>query len=82
MILLKSEHPEYETAARTVARTMGGELVVTDPVRLGVELLVRWAHGTETERRVSTPAAPLPAPAAAARPGASRRRRADRRMGG
>ncbi|MGB7124395.1 MAG: hypothetical protein WBE40_06030, partial [Thermoplasmata archaeon] len=54
VILLKSEHPEYEVAARTIARTMGGELVVTDPVRLGVELLVRWAHGTETERRVAS----------------------------
>lgn len=82
MILLKSEHPEYEPAARAVARTMGGELVVTDPVRLGVELLVRWAHGTETERRVSAPVAPTPAPTVATRPGAPRRRRADRRMGG
>jgi Mg-chelatase subunit ChlD len=82
VILLKSEHPEYETAARTVTRTMGGELVVTDPARLGVELLVRWAHGTETERRVSTPGPPPPAVAPTARPGPSRRRRADRRMGG
>ena len=82
MILLKSEHPEYEAAARTVARTMGGELVVTDPVRLGVELLVRWAHGTETERRVSASAAPaLPVPAAS-RPAGARRRKKDRRMGG
>ncbi|MGA8275172.1 MAG: vWA domain-containing protein, partial [Thermoplasmata archaeon] len=51
VVLLKSAHPEYETAARTIARTLGGELVVTDPGRLGVELLVRWAHGVETERR-------------------------------
>jgi Mg-chelatase subunit ChlD len=81
MILLKSEHPEYEPAARSIARTMGGELVVTDPVRLGVELLVRWAHGAEVERKVSSP--PLPrsrAPPAAA--AARKRRRADRRMGG
>ncbi|MGI0155379.1 MAG: vWA domain-containing protein, partial [Thermoplasmata archaeon] len=82
VILLKSEHPEYETAARTVARTMGGELVVTDPVHLGVELLVRWAHGTETERRVATPV-PVPPPTpSASRSGGARRRRADRRMGG
>jgi Mg-chelatase subunit ChlD len=33
VILLKSEHPEYEPAARSIARTMGGDLVVTDPVR-------------------------------------------------
>jgi hypothetical protein len=82
VILLKSEHPEYETAARAVARTLSGELVVTDPVHLGVELLVRWAHGTETERRGSTPTPSAPAPAVGTRPGASRRRRADRRMGG
>lgn len=81
VILLKSEHPEYETAARTIARTMGGDLVVTDPARLGVELLVRWAHGTETERRMTNPSAP-PAPAPVGRPGVARRRRADRRMGG
>jgi Mg-chelatase subunit ChlD len=81
MILLKSAHPEYEPAARAIARTMGGELVVTDPVRLGVELLVRWAHGTETERRVAPPTtSPAPAPTLAG--GARRRRRADRRMGG
>ncbi|MGA8303782.1 MAG: hypothetical protein WA691_03970 [Thermoplasmata archaeon] len=82
MILLKSEHPEYETAARTIARTMGGELVVTDPVRLGVEILVRWAHGTETERRVSGAPPPPPTPAPAVRGAGPRRRRADRRMGG
>ena len=81
VILLKSEHPEYEPAARAIARTMGGELVVTDPVHLGVELLVRWAHGTETERRVSSPPPPTPPPPSAPA-GARRRRRADRRMGG
>ncbi len=80
VILLKSEHPEYEVAARAIARTLSGELVVTDPARLGVELLVRWAHGTETERRVATPTA-APAPRPVPRPG-TRRRRADRRMGG
>ena len=81
MILLKSDHPEYEAAARALTRTMGGNLVVTDPGRLGVELLIRWAHGTETERRVAAPAAPVatPPPSAAR---AARRRRADRRMGG
>ena len=81
MILLKSEHPEYEPAARSIARTMGGELVVTDPVRLGVELLVRWAHGAEVERKVASPPLAPPAPAAAPA-GARKRRRADRRMGG
>ena len=79
VILLKSEHPEYETAARTVARTMGGDLVVTDPVRLGVELLVRWAHGSQVERRVIPPAASAAPAPVVPRP---KRRRADRRMGG
>ena len=81
MILLKSEHPEYEAAARAIARTIGGDLVVTDPGHLGVELLVRWAHGTETERRL---VAPAPAPTVRPPTGGAkgRRRRADRRMGG
>ena len=82
MILLKSDHPEYETAARALTRTLGGELVVTEPSHLGVELLVRWAHGTETVRRVATPPA-APAPVTPPSPrGRGRRRRADRRMGG
>jgi Mg-chelatase subunit ChlD len=80
MILLKSEHPEYEAAARALTRTLNGELVVTEPANLGVELLVRWAHGTETARRVTTALPPVPvSPPPAAR---TRRRRVDRRMGG
>ena len=78
VLLLRSPHPEYEAAARSIARTLGGEMVVTDPGRLGVELLVRWAHGTEVERRVTAPAPPPPPPSAAR----GRRRRGDRRMGG
>jgi Mg-chelatase subunit ChlD len=80
VILLRSDHPEYERAARAIARTLGGEMVVTDPDRLAVELLVRWSHGTETERRVAEPSSAPAEPVARARPG--RRRRADRRMGG
>jgi len=81
VLLLKSEHPEYEPAARAIARTLRGEMVVTDPGRLGVELLVRWAHGEETERHLVTtgPVAPLPTPPVGAR---ARRKKADRRMGG
>jgi hypothetical protein len=80
LLLLKSDHPEYEVAARQIARTMGGDLLVTDPGRLGIELLVRWARGIEVERRVSAP--PTPAPPAPTPAGPRRRRRADRRMGG
>jgi uncharacterized protein with von Willebrand factor type A (vWA) domain len=80
MILLKSEHPEYEVAARRIARTVGGTLVVTEPHRLGVELLVRWAGGLETVRAAPpTAAGPAPAPPPVGR---GKRRRADRRMGG
>ncbi len=81
VLLLRSEHPEYEVAARSIARTLGGEMVVTEPSHLGVELLVRWAHGTETERRVVTPAPVVPTPREPG-PGKGRRKRADRRMGG
>ncbi len=80
VVLLRSDHPEYEVAARSLARTLTGELVVTDPSRLGVELLVRWAHGVETERRVESP--PPPIPAVPERAGRGRARRRDRRMGG
>ncbi len=80
MILLRSEHPEYEVAAREITRTAGGSLVVTDPGRLGVELLVRWAGGSETTQRpvANAPEGP-PAPAPAAK---GKKRKADRRMGG
>jgi Mg-chelatase subunit ChlD len=82
MILLKSEHPEYELAARSIARTVGGDLVVTDPGHLGVELLVRWAHGTETERRMVAPPTPVAPVRTGAPAGKGRRKKADRRMGG
>jgi len=81
IILLKSDHPEYEAAARSLAQTLGGEMVVTEPTRLGIELLVRWAHGTQVEQRPRLPPPP-PLPSAAARGPRSRRRRSDRRMGG
>jgi Mg-chelatase subunit ChlD len=82
MILLKSEHPEYEAAARAITRTLNGELVVTDPQHLGVELLIRWTRGSETVRRVATPAPIVPRPRGTPASAQGRRRRADRRMGG
>lgn len=82
MILLKSAHPEYEAAARAITRTLNGELVVTDPQRLGVELLIRWTRGTETVRRGAPPEPAVVARVGPTPTGKGRRRRADRRMGG
>jgi Mg-chelatase subunit ChlD len=91
MVLLRSDHPEYERAARLLTRQLQGELIVTDPSHLGVELLVRWAGGTETVRAPPPGGAPAGAPSAAPPPapsppgvgrGRGRRRRTDRRMGG
>ena len=83
MILFRSAHPEYEAAAREIARSLAGELIVTSPQDLGVELLVRWARGgTESVRVPAVPSArpaATPPPRPRGRPG---RRRADRRMGG
>ncbi|HTT26308.1 MAG TPA: VWA domain-containing protein, partial [Thermoplasmata archaeon] len=81
ILLLRSTHPEYEVAARKIAERLQGELVITDPQHLGVELLIRWIGGTETVRRApAAPVLPVPRPP----PGTSkgRRRKADRRMGG
>jgi Mg-chelatase subunit ChlD len=81
ILLLRSEHPEYEVAARKLAERLQGELVITDPQHLGVELLIRWVGGTETIRRAPARAAmPVPRPP----PGTpkARKRKADRRMGG
>jgi uncharacterized protein with von Willebrand factor type A (vWA) domain len=86
LVLIRSEHPEYEVAAREIAKTLEGTLVVTDPNRLGVELLVRWIGRTETVRQPV--AAPVPS-GGGARPSApvpgkprAKRRKVDRRMGG
>ncbi|HEV2318011.1 MAG TPA: hypothetical protein VGV89_10645 [Thermoplasmata archaeon] len=87
MVLLRSQHPEYEKAARLLTRELHGELVVTDPTRLGFELLVRWAGGTETVRapRPIEGAPPEDGPRAGGAPAEvatkPRRRKADRRMG-
>ncbi|MCI4317155.1 MAG: hypothetical protein L3J96_01330, partial [Thermoplasmata archaeon] len=83
MVLLKSDHPEYEVAARKITRTLSGDLIITDPQHLGVELLVKWAGGTETTRR-APPGSAAPTstgPGGAPKPPGARRRKADRRMG-
>jgi Mg-chelatase subunit ChlD len=79
-ILLKSDHPEYELAARRIAQTLAGSLVVTEPEHLGVELLIRWAGGGETLRRPVE--GPAPAVPSVPPPSQGKRRRLDRRMGG
>jgi uncharacterized protein with von Willebrand factor type A (vWA) domain len=84
LVLIRSDHPEYEAAAREIARTLEGTLVVTDPNRLGVELLVRWIGRTETVRKpvvAAAPESPRTPPPATAKP-KGKRRKADRRMGG
>jgi len=81
ILLLRSEHPEYEVAARKLAERLQGELIITDPQHLGVELLVRWIGGVETVQRApGAPTTPVAVPRAP--PGKGRRRRTDRRMGG
>jgi uncharacterized protein with von Willebrand factor type A (vWA) domain len=82
MVLIKSANPEYEKAARLLTHQLNGELVVTEPQRLGIELLVRWASGKEQTRRA--PAEPGTTPVVTTPAGAkgAKRRRRDRRMGG
>ncbi|HEV2429306.1 MAG TPA: hypothetical protein VGV64_05615 [Thermoplasmata archaeon] len=82
MILLRSEHPEYEAAAREIARTLSGSMVVTDPSRLGVELLIRWTGAGETVRRAPPEAAGGASPTVGKPRDRGRKRRVDRRMGG
>jgi Mg-chelatase subunit ChlD len=81
ILLLRSEHPEYEVAARKLAERLQGELIITDPQRLGVELLIRWVGGTETIRRAPA-AAPIPVPRPPPGTAKAKKRKADRRMGG
>lgn len=84
LLLLKSEHPEYEKAARLLTRALRGELIVTEPRRLAFEMLVRWAGGAEVTRapRGTTSGEREVAPIPASPPSGPRRRKADRRMGG
>jgi Mg-chelatase subunit ChlD len=80
MVLIKSPNPEYEKAARLLAHQLNGELVVTEPQRLGIELLVRWASGKEQTRRARPETGPVPVTTPSGPKGPKRRRR-DRRMG-
>jgi Mg-chelatase subunit ChlD len=81
MVLIKSPNPEYEKAARLLTHQLNGELVVTEPQRLGIELLVRWASGKEQIRHAAPGSGPAPV-ATTPGPKGPKRRRRDRRMGG
>ena len=82
ILLLRSEHPEYEVAARKLAERLQGELIITDPQRLGVELLIRWIGGVETVRKAPGAAAsPSERPMTTPATGKGRRKKVDRRMG-
>jgi Mg-chelatase subunit ChlD len=53
LVLLRSENPAYEVAARELARTLQGKMIVTDPQRLAFELLMRFTEGQVLERTPS-----------------------------
>ena len=84
LVLIKSQNPDYERAARLLTHQLHGELVVTEPQRLGFELLVRWASGKEQTRHPRPESGPPPVATTtpAAGPTGAKRRRRDRRMGG
>jgi Mg-chelatase subunit ChlD len=88
LVLLKSDNPTYEKAARTLANVLKGYVVVTDPRRLAFELLVRFSSDRVVETEMSdshpeTPRVPVASPAEVmARSGTSRERRKARRQTG
>ncbi|MDE1820570.1 MAG: VWA domain-containing protein [Euryarchaeota archaeon] len=94
IVLLKSEDPSFEKAARALARVLGGSVVITDPRRLAFELLVRFIGDQPMERAApagpSEPTAPHPPAASASAPtvgvsvpgGTARDRRKARRASG
>ncbi len=69
LVLLKSEDPTFERAARSIARVLGGTVVITDPKRLAFELLVRFVGQQPQER--APPAGPAEPAAARLEPGPS-----------
>jgi Mg-chelatase subunit ChlD/flagellar motility protein MotE (MotC chaperone) len=65
VVLLKSDNPTYEKAARDLTRVLKGSVVMTDPRRLAFELLVRFAGDSVVEKEMATeedrkPKAPRP----------------------
>lgn len=53
LVLLKSDNPAYEKAARDLARVLRGSVVVTDPRRLAFELLIRFAGQSVVEQAMA-----------------------------
>lgn len=86
LVLLKSDNPAYEKAARTLANVLKGYVVVTDPRRLAFELLVRFGSDRVVEMemgeaRPTEPKGPtMSAAESMARGGSSRERRKARRQ--
>ncbi len=86
VVLLKSDNPTYERAARDLARVLRGSVAVTDPRRLAFELLIRFAGQSVVEQHVVAPEesrAPGPKPSIAetmARGTTSKDRRRARRQ--
>lgn len=83
IVLLKSNDPAFEKAARELARVLGGSVVITDPKRLAFELLVRFVGERPRERAAPSgpdepplaPRAPTSLPPAAQRGGDNARAR-------
>ncbi len=92
LVLLKSDDPSFEKAARAIARVLGGSVVITDPKKLAFELLVRFVGGQPHERAApvgpAEPPSKSPGPSSSSPPaslagGTARdRRRARRATGG
>lgn len=86
LVLMKSDNPAYERAARDIAQVLHGSVVVTDPRRLAFELLVRFAGQSVVEREMVSaselpPTGPKPSVAEMmARSGSARERRRARRQ--
>jgi Mg-chelatase subunit ChlD len=54
VVLLRSDNPAYERAARDLTRVLKGSVVLTDPKRLAFELLVRFAGDSVVEKEIAT----------------------------
>ena len=86
LVLLKSQNPAYETAAREIAQVLHGTVVITDPGRLAFQLLLRFTGSSVVEKRppaetASPPAGGIPSWAPGPARNARERRRERRARG-